>query len=247
MSLAMSLHAKKGWIPVFSSDTKELLLEVKFGEGGDDSKLFVHDLFAAYQKYASSLNIKCQVLESSNGRISAKMSGDKVLQAFQNEVGKHIVQRIPPTEAKDRRQTSVVCVAVLPVKAQKALSPLNPKDLKITTMRGTGPGGQNKNKVESCVRIVHIPTGIEAVVDERDQGTSKRKALEVVTQRVNDHINSKQHGEYNVNRKNQLGDSGRGDKVRTYNFIRGDVTDHRTNKTTNQIKKVMKGQFDLLK
>jgi peptide chain release factor 1 len=209
--------------------------------------LFVHDLFAAYQKYASSLNLKCQVLESDAGRISAKISGNKVLQAFQNEVGKHIVQRIPPTETKDRRQTSVVCVAVLPVKAQKSLSQLNQCDLIITTMRGTGPGGQHRNRTESCVKIVHKPTGLQAIVDKRDQGTSKREALEILTQRVNDHVNSKQHGEYNINRKNQLGDSGRGDKVRTYNFIRGDVTDHRTNKTTNQIKKIMKGQFELLK
>jgi peptide chain release factor 1 len=114
-------------------------------------------------------------------------------------------------------------------------------------MRGTGPGGQHRNRTESCVKIVHKPTGLQAIVDKRDQGTSKREALEILTQRVNDHVNSKQHGEYNINRKNQLGDSGRGDKVRTYNFIRGDVTDHRTNKTTNQIKKIMKGQFELLK
>lgn len=209
--------------------------------------MFVHDLFAAYQKYASSLNLKCQVLESDAGRIAAKISGNKVLQAFQNEVGKHIVQRIPPTETKDRRQTSVVCVAVLPVKAQKSLNQLNQKDLIITFMRGTGPGGQHKNRTNSCCKIVHRPTGLQAIVDERDQSTSKREALEIVTQRVNDLANSKEHGEYNVSRKSQLGDAGRGDKVRTYNFIRGDVTDHRTNKTTNQIKKVMKGQFDLLK
>lgn len=204
-------------------------------------------MFAAYQKYASSLNLKCQILDSDAGRIAAKISGDKVLQAFQNEVGKHIVQRIPPTETKDRRQTSVVCVAVLPVKAQKSLNQLNQSDLIITTMRGTGPGGQHRNRTESCVKIVHKPTGLQAIVDKRDQGTSKREALEILTQRVNDHVNSKQHGEYNINRKNQLGDAGRGDKVRTYNFIRGDVTDHRTNRTTNQIKKIMKGQFELLK
>ena len=154
---------------------------------------------------------------------------------------------MPPTETKDRRQTSVVVVAVLPVKAQKKNKPLNQSDLTITFMRGTGPGGQNKNKVDSCARIVHDPTGIQAVVDERDQGTSKRKALEIVTERVNEFYQSAQESEYNSKRKDQLGNSGRGDKVRTYNFINSKVTDHRTNKSTNQIKKIMKGQFNLIK
>jgi len=203
----------------------------------------VHDLFAAYQKYASSLNLKCQVLESDAGRIAAKMSGNKVLQAFQNEVGKHIVQRT----SLGKYHTSVVSVAVLPVKQQNKLIELNPKDLIITFMRGTGPGGSNKNKVDSCCRVVERTTGIQAVVDERDQGNSKRKALEIVTQRVNEYYLNKQNSEYNSKRKDQLGDCGRGGKVRTYNFIRSEVIDHRTNITTNQIKKVMKGQFDLLR
>jgi peptide chain release factor 1 len=223
-------------------------LEVKFGEGGDDSKLFVEDLFAAYAKYASSLNLKCEVLDSSDGKISAKISGKNASKAFENEAGKHIVQRVPPTETHDRRQTSVVVVAILPVKSKKDNNfKLNYNDLTITTMRGTGPGGQHRNRTESCVRVVHNPTGIQAIVDKRDQSTSKREALEIVTEKVAEHYQSITDSEYNSKRKDQLGNSGRGDKVRTYNFINSKVTDHRTNKSSNQIKKIMKGQFDLLK
>ena len=138
-------------------------------------------------------------------------------------------------------------VAVLPLKTQNKINALNPNDLTITTMRGTGPGGQHKNRTESCVKIVHNPTGLQAIVDKRDQTTSKREALEILTERVNQHINAEKDSAYNSKRKDQLGNSGRGDKVRTYNFIDSRVTDHRTNKKTNQIKKIMKGQFNLIK
>lgn len=207
----------------------------------------MHDLFAAYIKYASSLNLKSEILDSDIGRVSAKICGEGVIKAFENEAGKHVVQRVPPTETNGRVQTSVVVVAVLPLKTQNKINPLNPNDLTITTMRGTGPGGQHKNRTESCVKIVHNPTGLQAIVDKRDQTTSKREALEILTERVNQHINAEKDSAYNSKRKDQLGNSGRGDKVRTYNFIDSRVTDHRTNKKTNQIKKIMKGQFNLIK
>jgi peptide chain release factor 1 len=156
------------------------------------------------------------------------------------------VQRNPPTETTDRRQTSVVVVGILPVK-EKSNFKLNYNDLEITAMRGQGPGGQNKNKVNSCIRVIHTPTGIQATVDERDQTTSKRKALEIVSERVEEYYQNLSNNKYNDNKKSQLGDSGRGDKIRTYNFIKGFVTDHRTGKTTNQIKKIMKGCFELIR
>jgi peptide chain release factor 1 len=188
------------------------------------------------------LNFKSEILLSREGHVIAKIMGIDVWKAFAHETGKHIVQRVPPTESKGRRQTSVISVGVLPVREIDTLSKIPDNELEITAERGTGAGGQHRNVTSSCVRIVHKPTKISVVIDGRDQHSNKREALSIITQRVNDYYLKKKNESYNSHKKEVLGDGSRGDKVRTYNFIRCDVTDHRTNKTVST-KDVMKGKF----
>lgn len=135
----------------------------------------------------------------------------------------------------------------MPIREKSEYKPLPDKDLVITTMRGTGPGGQHRNRTESCVRIVHKPTGLQTVVDKREQSESKREALKILTAKVHEHYQSQKDQNYNAQRKAQMANQGRGDKIRTYNFTRSHVVDHRTNKETKKIKDVIeKGRFDLI-
>jgi peptide chain release factor 1 len=223
-----------------------IILELHAGEGGTDSKLFVDNLFAAYVKYALALGLKVELLDSDLGHVTARIAGDGVKEAFAKEAGKHCVQRVPPTEHKGRKQTSYVNVGVLPIRPAKEYQPLRPEDLETTCMIGTGPGGQHRQKTASCVRIIHLPTRISAVIDGRDQHTNRRIALEVLTARVNEARLAGENADYGKLRKAQLGDGGRGEKIRTYNFIKSRATDHRTGKKTSNIDAVMRGRFDLL-
>lgn len=173
------------------------------------------------------------------------LKGQDVGKHFQHEAGKHCCQRVPETESKGRRHTSLISVAVLPIRQEK-YEALKEADLDITMMRGTGPGGQHRNTTESCVRIVHKPTGLKAVVDKRDQSVSKREALEILTARVHEHYKLENDAEYAEKKRAQMGGGNRGDKIRTYNFIDSRVTDHRTGKKTGNIKGVMKGNLSLI-
>lgn len=175
-----------------------------------------------------------------------KVWGPGTGQAFINETGQHIVQRVPPTEKKGRRQTSVICVAVLPIPSETELKSLPESELEITATKGTGPGGQHKNKSHTCIRAKHKPTGIEVVIDERSQQQSKRQAIRILTARVAEQKLQKERNEFSDNRKAQLGDGNRGGKIRTYNFINSQVTNHRTGKKTGNIKEVMKGNLGLI-
>ncbi len=154
-----------------------MILEILFGEGGDDSKNFVDELFAAYLKYASGLGFKHELLHSDYGHIVAKISGKGVGNAFKHEPGKHCVQRIPETEAKGRKQTSIVVVGVLPIRNDTGFEPLKDAELEVTTQRGHGKGGQHQNKTDSAVRMRHIPTGLAVFINGRDQHSNKREAL----------------------------------------------------------------------
>lgn len=225
-----------------------MVVEIQFGVGGTDSKLFVHDLAAAYIKYATNLNLKSEFLQTSDGHVLIKFKGKNVWDAFKDEGGKHVVQRIPPTEKAGRKQTSIISVAVLELRPKGEYKPLLDKDLEIITQGGHGKGGQHQNATDSAVRMKHVPTGITVFINGRDQHTNKREALDVLTARVNEKENSEKQTEYSKKRREMMGSGERGAKIRTYNFLKGFATDHRSNKKTGNLKAVFdKGKFDLLK
>ena len=227
-------------------------MEIHAGEGGDDSKLFVADLLEAYLKYSEKCGLKSEILTKEYGHVRVKVTGKDVWKRFKNENGKHIVQRVPVTERNGRRQTSVITVAVIPPQIETKLEPLNEKDLEIKFQTGKQKaGGQNVNKVASCVRMRHIPTNLSVMINGRDQSKNRKEALEILTKRVNEQKRLKIEGDYNSNRKNQMqyGTNeigGRGDKTRTYNYIRGEIIDNNLNKSTRDIKSFMKGNFEVL-
>lgn len=222
-------------------------MEITWGEGGDDSKMFVDTLFAAYMGYSKSLNFECELLLSDFGHIIAKITGKDVGKAFKNEPGKHCVQRVPPTESSGRKQTSMVVVGVLPIKEDLDVEPLKTEDLDIICQVGSGPGGQSRNKTSTACRMKHKPTGLSVFIcNERSQLANKEEALKILTIRVNEMRLAQNDKNYDSIRKSQLADGGRGNKVRTYNFIESRVVDHRLNKKTSNIKAIMKGEFQKL-
>lgn len=226
-------------------DATELVVELHFGCGGDDSKDFVADLYQAYARYALSLGFKSEILDSSYGHVVVKYIGKNVWSAFRCEAGKHVVQRIPRTERNGRKQTSVISVSVLPLPPEKQFNPLPDAELHIITQRGHGCGGQHQNKTDSAVRMKHIPTGLMVFINGRDQKQNKRDALRILTGRVNELRNSTAQNAYGEIRRQSV-DTGRGNKTRTYNFMRSEVEDHVQNVRTKRIDLVMKGRIDLL-
>lgn len=221
-------------------------MEIQFGEGGEDSKIFVHELFAAYVRYAKSLGLTIEDLHITEGHLIAKVTGKDAGKSFQYETGNHVVQRVSPTETKGRRHTSLVSVAVLPIYPDVEYEALKDQDLEVTTQRGHGPGGQHQNVTDSAVRMRHKPTGLMVFINGRDQHANKREALKILTARVNDKMKEETDREYAELRKKTLGGGSRGEKVRTYNFLDSRVTDHRLNVKTGNIKAVMKGDFNVL-
>ena len=218
-----------------------------FGTGGDDSKIFCDELLDAYSKYAKNLKLETVLLQNSFGHKILQVSGPNAVKAFENETGGHTVQRVSPTEAKGRRHTSIVSVAVLPLPPEKDEKSLNSNDLDITFQTGRQKsGGQNVNKVASACRCVHKPSGLSVFINGRDQHSNKRDAIRILTVRVNQQKNDKQEQDYGRIRKEHLGNGNRGEKRRTYCFIDSRVTDHILGTKTSNIKEVMKGNFKLL-
>lgn len=208
--------------------------------------MFVEELYDAYSKYARSLGLKFELLHCSDGHKIAKVSGEKAGQAFKNETGKHVVQRISATEAKGRKHTSIVSVGVMSIKKQTGDEELRDQDLEIIFQTGHGPGGQHQNKTKSMVKMTHTPTGLTVVINGRCQHSNKKEALKVLQERVNQLNSSKIDDNYNESRKELMGDGSRGDKRRTYNFLNSKITDHVLNKHTHNIKGFMNGNFELL-
>lgn len=175
----------------------------------------------------------------------AKIQGEGAGSAFQYESGKHCVQRIPPTESKGRKQTSMISVAVLPIPKNIEIS-IPDSDLNIEGVNLSSPGGQHANRTISGCRITHIPTGIQVCINGREYHSNEREARSIICAKVAEKLREEERDKYNKNRRSQMDGGGRGNKVRTYNFMESRIVDHRLNKKTRNLKAFMKGQFDLI-
>lgn len=234
-------------LPKDIDDEKGAILEIRAGTGGDEAGLFAADLFRMYEMYAEAHGWKFEVLEFSESGIGAikeasvSISGKGVFSRLKFESGVHRVQRVPETEASGRIHTSAATVAVLP-EAEEVDVHIEEKDLQIDTYRASGAGGQHVNKTDSAVRITHIPTGtVVAVQDERSQYKNKAKAMKILRAKIYENERMKQESSRSADRRTQVGTGDRSERIRTYNFPQGRVSDHRINLTLYKIDKIMDG------
>ncbi len=237
-------------LPKDEADEKGVILEVRAGPGGDEAALFAGDLFRAYQKYAALKGWRVELVSESPGALGgfkevvAEILGRGVYGRLKFESGVHRVQRVPETETQGRIHTSAATVAVLP-QAEDVDIDIDDKDLNIETMRSGGAGGQHVNKTESAIRITHIPSGIVVMMqEERSQHRNRAKAMNVLRSRLYDAERQRLDQERSADRKSQVGSGDRSERIRTYNFPQGRVTDHRINLTLYKLDRVMEGEFD---
>lgn len=233
-------------LPRDAADEKSAILEVRAGTGGDEAALFAAALFRMYARYADLHGWKTEIISESENALGgykevvASITGKGVFARMKFESGVHRVQRIPATEASGRIHTSAATVAVLPEVEDVDLV-IRPEDLRIDTMRAGGAGGQHVNKTDSAVRILHVPTGLIVVSAEKSQHQNRRLAMQVLRSRLYDMERQKAADSRAAQRKDQVGSGDRSQRIRTYNFPQGRVTDHRINLTLHKIEQVMEG------
>jgi peptide chain release factor 1 len=235
-------------IPKDAMDERNVIIEIRAGTGGDEAALFAGDLFRMYERYAASQGWKTEILSTSEGskggfkEIVAEIRGRGAFAKLKFESGVHRVQRVPDTEASGRIHTSAATVAVLPEVEDLDID-INEKDLKIDTMRAQGAGGQHVNKTESAIRITHLPTGIVVLVqEERSQHKNRAKAMTMLRAKLYDQQKTRRDSERAAERRGQIGSGDRSERIRTYNFPQGRVTDHRINLTLHKLPQVMEGE-----
>ena len=244
---ALERHVKIMLLPKDAADERGVILEVRAGTGGDEAALFAGDLFRMYQRYAETRRWKVEVLSASEGvmggykEIVAEIHGAGAYARLKFESGVHRVQRVPDTETQGRIHTSAATVAVLPI-AEDVDVAIDDKDLVIETMRAGGAGGQHVNKTESAIRVTHRPSGIVVMMqEERSQHRNRQKAMEILRSRLFDMERQKRDSERAAERKSQVGSGDRSERIRTYNFPQGRVTDHRINLTLYKLPQIIDG------
>ena len=240
-------------LPKDPDDARNVFLEIRAGTGGDEAAIFAGDLFRMYNYYAQTQGWTVEVVSSSAGEhggykeVIARIVGQNVYARLKFESGAHRVQRVPETEAQGRIHTSACTVAILPEADEIDAVTLNPADLKVDTFRASGAGGQHVNKTDSAIRITHLPSGIVVECqDERSQHKNRARALAVLSARLLESERRKQREAQAATRKSLVGSGDRSERIRTYNFPQGRVTDHRINLTLYRLDQVMDGKLDEL-
>jgi peptide chain release factor 1 len=239
-------------LPRDPNDKKNIILEIRAGTGGDEAALFAADLFRCYARYAEMKGWKTDILSQNvigiGGfkEVIVLIEGQNVYSRLKFESGVHRVQRVPETEAQGRIHTSAVTVAVLP-EAEEVDVEINPDDLRVDTFRSSGHGGQHVNVTDSAVRITHLPTGlVVSCQDEKSQHKNKAKAMKVLRSRVLDLEQAEQQSKISEERRNMVGSGDRSERIRTYNFPQGRVTDHRIGLTLYKLEDILQGQLDTI-
>jgi peptide chain release factor 1 len=237
-------------IPKDENDKKNSILEIRAGTGGDEASLFAADLFSMYQKFSDINDWKFEILSISETglkgikEVICNISGYNVFSKLKFESGVHRVQRVPSTESSGRVHTSAATVAVLP-EAEEVDINIEDKDLRIDVFRSSGPGGQSVNTTDSAVRITHLPSGIVvSQQDEKSQHKNKAKALKILRSRILDNEIQEKNKQRSLERKNQVGSGDRSERIRTYNFPQGRVSDHRINLTLYNLAEILEGKLD---
>ena len=237
-------------VPPEASDSRNTIMEIRAGTGGDEASLFAGDLYRMYMRFAELRGWRVEIMSSNESEVGGfkeiifLVSGEFVYRDLKWESGVHRVQRVPTTEAGGRIHTSAATVAVLP-EAEEVDVQIDPSELEITVARASGPGGQGVNTTDSAVQILHKPTGmIVKCADERSQLKNKTKALKVLRSRLLEIREREEEAKYAANRKNQVGSGDRSERIRTYNFPQGRMTDHRINLTLYSLEELMEGALD---
>jgi peptide chain release factor 1 len=247
---AEEMELQRLLVPKDPLDDSNIFLEVRAGTGGDEAALFAGDLFRMYARFAETRRWEVEILSESPGEhggykeIISRIIGKGAYSQLKFESGTHRVQRVPATEAQGRIHTSAVTVAILPELEEVASIELNPADLRIDTYRSSGAGGQHVNKTDSAIRVTHLPTGIVVECqDERSQHKNRSRALSLLKARLLANEREKQASQQAQTRKLQVGSGDRSERIRTYNFPQGRVTDHRINLTLYKLDDVMNGNI----
>ena len=247
----LELELQTHLLPKDPNDNKNAYLEIRAGTGGDEAAIFAGDLFRMYSRYAENQRWNVEILSESSGEhggykeIIARISGQNVYAKLKFESGAHRVQRVPETESQGRIHTSAATVAVLPEAEQQDAVKINPADLKIDTYRASGAGGQHVNKTDSAVRITHAPTGIVVECqDERSQHKNRARAMSLLAARIQALEDETRQSEETATRRNLVGSGDRSERIRTYNFPQGRMTDHRINLTLYKLEEIMQGNLE---
>lgn len=233
-------------LPKDPLDDKAVMIEIRAGAGGDEASIFVADVYRMYQNYIRDLGYKAEVISISQGdhglkEVIMSVTGDRVYGKLKFESGVHRVQRVPDTEAQGRVHTSTITVAVIP-EADELEFVLNMNDVRVDVYRSGGSGGQSVNTTDSAVRVTHIPTGtVVAIQDEKSQHKNKDKALKILRARIYDHMLQEKLSKEAAHRKSLVGTGDRSERIRTYNFPQGRLTDHRINLTIYSLDKIIEG------